>query len=186
MCRGPYHGEPGGVTKFTRSCEGGGQICLWICVIMWGLSSVGGRSCWEERGAGAGGGAPWGQSCGNELWVSVEDELYYRNTELLFWGLIWGAAAAGSPSHLAQIHAGSLNNCWMWRGSEHWQSDESVWVRFELSLIWIEDGSRRVTHFSSFLCLSCFSVFLTLTASFQPWILLVKNWNWVYRDPGSI
>ncbi len=48
-----------------------------------------------------GGLGPWGQSCGNELLVSEEDELYYRNTELLFWGLIWGTVA-GSPSHAAQ------------------------------------------------------------------------------------
>lgn len=27
---------------------------------------------------------PWRQSCGNELLVSEEDELYSRNTELLF------------------------------------------------------------------------------------------------------
>lgn len=31
-----------------------------------------------------GGEAPWGQSCGNELLVSEEDELYYGNAELLF------------------------------------------------------------------------------------------------------
>lgn len=37
-----------------------------------------GVRCW------GGGGGPWGQSCGNELLVSEEDELYYRNTELLF------------------------------------------------------------------------------------------------------
>lgn len=27
---------------------------------------------------------PWRHSCGNELLVSEEDELYSRNTELLF------------------------------------------------------------------------------------------------------
>ena len=29
-------------------------------------------------------GGPWRRSCGNELLLSEEDELYYRNTEQLF------------------------------------------------------------------------------------------------------
>lgn len=37
-----------------------------------------GVRCWG-RGA-----CPWGQSCGNELLVSEDDELYYRNVGLLF------------------------------------------------------------------------------------------------------
>lgn len=62
---------------------------LWrVCVRgyasrCWGLHLRGevvlrGVRCW------VGGEGPWGQSCGNELLVSEEDELYYGNAELLF------------------------------------------------------------------------------------------------------
>ena len=95
-------------------------VCTWICVMMWGAPSQGwgrvqrGEVLVMGRVGWVGGEGPWGQSCGNELLVSEEDELYYGNAELLFWGLIWGTAA-GSPSHAAQHRytLSPLTTCWM-------------------------------------------------------------------------
>lgn len=98
-----------GVSAWWQLCQKKERSHVWlqsdilwdITVLLTDAGPIRGHLCLARSASGfypsVRGVAEWvragssrGQFCGNELLVSEEEQLYNRNTKLLFWGLIWG------------------------------------------------------------------------------------------------